>query len=104
MKKQTGGFAIIDVNKREFIKKIKGDNISSIYYDKEKSLIISSMEVLQKGTFVTKIYKVIISEENEENRKIEFKNIGKYINKYNKIIISIYKIPNLSNEDYIIVT
>ena len=103
-KKQTGGFAIIDIKKREFVKKIKGDNISSIYYDKEKSLIISSMEILKKRCFVTRIYKVINNEENEENKKIEFKCIDTHTNRYNNIIISIYKIPNDSKDDNIFIT
>ena len=62
------------------------------------------MEILKKRCFVTRIYKVINNEKNEENKKIEFKCIDTHTNRYNNIIISIYKIPSDSKDDNTFIT
>jgi hypothetical protein len=103
---QTDGFALVDIEKREFFKQINGHNISSIYFDKENNFLISSMEVIlkdEKNYFLTKIYKVNNNEEGKEN-KINFENIFQIKNGQNSSIISINKVPTLSNKDYIFVT
>ena len=103
---QTDGFALIDIEKREFFQRINGHNISSIYFDKENNFLISSMEVIlkdEKNYFLTKIYKVNNNEEGKEN-KINFENIFQIKNGQNSSIISINKVPTLSNKDYIFVT
>ena len=101
---QTKGFAIIDIYKREFIKRIENDNINSIYYDKQNNFLISSMEAVEKkikDNFIIKIYKVI---KNEENGEIKFINISEYKSKHTSPITSIHKIQINSNNDYIFVT
>ena len=64
------------------------------------------MEVIlkdEKNYFLTKIYKVNNNEEGKEN-KINFENIFQIKNVQNSSIISINKVPTLSNKDYIFVT
>ena len=102
----NNGFVIIDINKKEKYKFIEGDNITGIYYDKEKSLLIAAIEKLV-GTdnyYFTKIYKVIINKRNELENEILFEQKNEYQNSQNNLIVSIQKVMIDSNKNYIFAT
>ena len=100
------GFALIDINKMEKFKYIKGENVTSIYYDKEKNLIIAAMEKLvdTESNFLTKIYKVIINKRDELYDDIKFEEKYEYSNCQNNYIISIEKVMLDLYKNYIFAT
>ena len=91
--RKVSGFALINIFTRELHKIIKDNQINCLYYDKENSLLMASMEVIHKKYiyYNTKIYKVIM---NEENDKIKLEIIYNHRNEQTDVIISINKIPN----------
>ena len=94
--KQVSGFALINIYTRKLYKKIRDKQINSLYYDKENSLLIASMEVIIERYiyYYSKIYKITVNKENEENDKIEFKRIYSHRNEQIDVIISLNKISN----------
>ena len=103
----TNGFALIDINKREKCKIIEGDNITSIYYDIENSLLIAGIKTLVEKNiyYLTKIYKVIFNKRDETNIEIDMEQkYGGLVNNQNSMIISILKIMVDSNKNYIFAT
>ena len=93
---QKNGFALINIFTRKFYVIIKDEQINCLFCDKENSLLMASMEVINEKYkyYNSKIYKIIVTKENEENDKIEFNEIYNYKNKKSELIISIQKIPN----------
>ena len=74
---------------------IEGDNITSIYYDKENSLLIAGIKTLVEKNiyYLTKIYKVIFNKRDESNIEIDMEQkYGGLVNNQNSMIISILKI------------
>ena len=100
------GFALIDINKIKICKFIEGYNTTSLYYDKENSLLISAIEKLEgeDKSFLTQIYKVIINKREGFDDEIEFEPKIEHTNSQNYYIISIKKVILDSNKDYIFAT
>ena len=94
--KQKNGFALINIFTRKLDHIIKDEQINCLYYDKENNLLMASMEVMNEKYkyYNSKIYKIIVTEEDEEKDKVKFNEIYTYKNKTSRIIISILKIPN----------
>ena len=87
---QISGFAIIDIDTREICRVIRDDEINSLYYIKDKNLLIASMEVRDniKNFFMSKIYK-IINNRNDKGKEIDFKSIYNYKNEHDDNISTI---------------
>ena len=91
---QKNGFALIDIFKRELHQIIEDGPISSLYYIKEKNLLMATLEIIEKKRyFETKLYKVI-----KNNDIFEFNNINKYKNNQSDVITSCNSIilPNMN--------
>ena len=88
---QISGFAIIDIDTREICRVIRDDEINSLYYIKDKNLLIASMEVRDniKNFFMTKIYKIINNRNDKGKEEIDFKSIYNYKNEHDDNISTI---------------
>ena len=97
---------MIDINEIKIYKFIEGYNGTSLYYDKENSLLISAIEKLEGNdkSFLTRIYKVIINKREGIDDEIKFEPKIEHTNSQNYYIISIKKVILDSNKDYIFAT
>ena len=88
---QISGFAIIDIDTREICRVIRDDEINSLYYIKDKNLLIASMEVrdTKMNYFMTKIYKIVNNRNDKGKEEIDFKRLHKYKNEHNDNISTV---------------
>ena len=102
LQEQQSGFALVNIITGK-VDIIKDDQINCIYYDKENSLLMASMEIIKKRYryYYTKIYNIMFEKDMHNNDKIEFDKIYEHRNGQVDTITSINKIPN---ENLIFVT
>ena len=94
LNKQIGGFAFIDIFKRELCRIIYDDEISCLCYNPKNNLLFASMELEKdkKSYFYTKIYKIIKNKGDRGNEEIDLKMIYHYNNKQFDSITSIQQL------------
>ena len=94
---QISGFAIIDIDTREICRVIRDQEINSLYFIKDKNLLLASMEVrdVKKNYFKTKIYKIINNKNDKGKEEIDFKNIFNYQNQHNGNISTVIEFKSL---------
>ena len=91
-KGQISGFAIINIFEREIKKIIKDSPICSLFYNFEKKILYSAMDIIQANNrhqYVIKIYKII-----EENKEINLKDIYELKSEHKDVVISIKELKN----------
>ena len=107
-KNQKNGFALIDVHRKELYKIIETDGaISSIFYNKEKQLLFTVIEIgKRKSYFKTIIYKFMKNIGNNEKDAYELNEIYQNKSKQTDVISSIYSliIHNFNNSIILIIT
>ena len=107
-KNQKNGFALIDVHRKELYKIIETDGpISSIFYNKEKQLLFTVIEIgKRKSYFKTIIYKFMKNIGNNEKDVYELNEIYQNKSKQTDVISSIYSliIHNFNNTIILIIT
>ena len=91
-KGQISGFAIINIFEREIKKIIEDSSICSLFYNFEKKILYSAMDIIQANNrhqYVIKIYKII-----EENKEINLKDIYELKSEHKDVVISIKELKN----------
>ena len=88
---QISGFAIVDIYTREICRVIRDDEINSLYFIKDRKLLIASMEVrdAKKNFFMTKIYKIGNNRNDKGEEEIDFKSIYNYKNEHHDNISTV---------------
>ena len=91
---QISGFAIIDIFTREISRIIRDQEISCLYYNLEKNLLIASMEVrdIKSNYFMNKIYKVTNNVGDKGKEEIDLKKIFEYKNGHRDTMSSIFEL------------
>lgn len=92
LKGQISGFAIVDIYQKEVTQIVTDNEIYCLNFIKERSLLISAMEVRNKnGNYnMIKIYKL-----TETEKKIEFSRIYQSKSKHSEIIVSVFDLKSL---------
>ncbi len=91
-KGQISGFAIINIFERVIKKIIQDSPICSLFYNFEKKLLYSAMDIIEinnRHQYVIKIYKII-----EENKEINLKDIYELKSEHKDVIISVKELKN----------
>ena len=95
-KGQINGFAIIDIDQKEIKKIIRASPIDSLYYNFEKKLLFSAMDIVEKNenhSYIIEIYKVV-----EGIDDIYLKDIYLFKSEYNDIIVSLSELKTKIND------
>ena len=94
LKGQISGYAIINIKQKEVSQIIKDDEIYSLNYNKEKSLLMASMEVRNpNGNYNTiNMYKI---KENDED-KFKFEKLCQLRSKHTGIIVSVIELKTMN--------
>ena len=95
LEEQQSGFALVNIITGK-VDVIKDDQINCIYYGRENSLLMASMEIIIKRYryYYTKIYKIKFKKDTQNNDLIDFDKIYEHRNEQVDTITSINKIPN----------
>ena len=105
---QKNGFALIDINNRILFKIIeKNEPIYSIFYLKEKKILLATMDSdIKEPNFLVRAYKFLKSSEDKDKNKDEYtlNEIYNYKSEQIDVIVSIHSllIPDLNNKILII--
>ena len=94
LKGQISGFAIIDIYSRDICRIIRDHEISCIFCNRDKNILIASMEVrdIKNNYFMNKVYKICNSVGDKGKEDIDLKKIYEYKNGHGDTVSSVCEI------------
>jgi hypothetical protein len=90
---QENGFAIIDIYKKEIFQIIEDLPVSSLYYNFEKKILISAMDLTDEDhTGIIKIFEFL-------NDDVELKLLYELESEHKDIIVSLAELKNINKDN-----